>query len=83
MIRTQIQFHKREYERIRNLAHRNRLSISEVVRRLVRNGLRAGLDLEESAPEAESLLSVAGIGRSGLGDLGRQHDRYLEEDLNR
>jgi hypothetical protein len=83
MIRTQIQFEERQYEQIRNLAHRNRISIAEVVRRLVRAGLRAGLDEQDPAPEAQSLLDLAGISRSGAKDLGRRHDRYLDEDLAR
>ncbi|MCP4657699.1 MAG: CopG family transcriptional regulator [bacterium] len=82
MVRTQIQFEEAQHEQIRRLAHRQRLSISEAVRRLVRQGLRVGLD-EEPQPRAAELLKVAGIGHSGLGDLGRQHDAYLAEDFDR
>jgi len=31
----------------------------------------------------EALLGLAGIGDSGLADLGRAHDRYLDEDDKR
>ena len=79
MVRAQIQFDERQYERIRALAHRKRISIAEAVRRLVRLGLKAGLD-DEEPPRAGKLLEVAGIARSGLGDLGRRHDDYLAED---
>ncbi len=82
MIRTQVQLDERQYERVRRLAHRKRISISEAVRRLLGKGLRSGgEDVEE--PTAGSLLDLAGIGRSGLKDLGRNHDRYLEDDLDR
>jgi len=82
MVRTQIQFEETQHEQIRRLAHRYRISISEAVRRLVRQGLRAGLR-DEPQPRSAKLLELAGIGRSGLGDLGRRHDDYLAEDFDR
>jgi hypothetical protein len=83
MIRTQVQFDEQLYERIRSLAHRNRISMAEVVRRLVRSGLRAGLEAGEPTPDAGALLELAGIGRSGLRDLGRRHDEYFIEEVER
>ena len=83
MIRAQVQFEEAQYEKIRNLAHEKRISIAETVRQLVRAGLRADLGDEPSGPRAEALLALAGVGRSGLGDLGRQHDEYLAEDFAR
>ena len=29
---------------------------------------------------ADELLTLSGIGRSGLGDLARRHDDYLNDD---
>lgn len=81
MIRAQIQFEESQYQQIRRLAHRRGLSIAEAVRRLVRRGLTVGL-AEDRPSKAEELLKIAGIGGSGLGDLGRHHDRYLAEDLS-
>ena len=83
MIRAQIQFEEREYEEIRNLAREKSISIAETVRQLVRAGLRAALGGESSGPRAEALLAMAGVGKSGLGDLGRRHDEYLAEDFGR
>lgn len=77
MIRTQIQFEKEQYEALRRIAHRKRISLSEAVRQAVDNGL--GRHRREETG-AKALLSLAGIGESGLGDLGRAHDHYLDDD---
>lgn len=82
MVRTQIQFEERQYEQIRRIAHRKRISISEAVRRLVASGFEADPEVA-ATPRAVGLLEVAGIGQSGLEDLGRRHDDYLAEDLGR
>ena len=83
MIRTQVQFEERQYEALRQIAHRKRISLSEVVRQAVDTGLgrlpRDGAD----ATGAKALLSLAGIGASGLGDLGRAHDHYLDTDAKK
>ena len=82
MLRAQIMFEERQYEQIRAMAHRKRISIAEAVRRLVTLGLRNGRN-EEIGPQAKALLAIAGIGKSGLRDLGRRHDKYLAEDLKK
>lgn len=81
MVRTQVQLEEAQLEAIRRLAHRRRISISAVVRRLLKAGLDAGLDGEQPRSGAQALLALAGIGRSGLPDLGRRHDDYLAEEL--
>ena len=77
MVRTQVQLHESQYEQIRSLAHRNHISLAEAVRRLLRVGLEVGL--EEPDRDAGTLMALAGIGSSGLGDLGRNHDDHLDE----
>ena len=44
---------------------------------------RAGLKREnEGKPGgAQALLEIAGIGRSGVSNLGRRHDEYLADDF--
>ena len=80
MVRTQVQFREAQHERIRKYAHRSRISFAEAVRRLVDAGMgRDSEDGRASGPRA--LLEIAGAGASGLGDLGRRHDDYLDEDL--
>ena len=82
MVRTQIQLEEKQYELIRRLAHRKKISISETVRRLIRIGLRSRLE-DEERPRAEALLKIAGIAKSGVKDLGRRHDHYLTEDFDK
>ena len=81
MVRTQIQFEERQYQQIRTLAHRKRISISEAVRRLVRQSLREGLKQKQTGVEA--LLNIAGIAASGVNHLGRRHDDYLAETYDK
>ena len=47
--------------------------------RPVDRGLQVGLD-EEQQTRKGALLEIAGIGASGLPDLGRRHDHYLSEE---
>ena len=77
MIRTQVQFEEKQHERIRKLAHRERISFAEAVRRLVRQGLGDASAPDQSSP-AEDLLSLAGIGRCEAPDLGVPHGRVVD-----
>ena len=79
MIRAQIQFDEKQYDQVKWLARRKRISISEAVRRLVADGLKGGSD---TGGHIHGLLEVAGIAGSGVGNLGRDHDDYLDEDLD-
>ncbi len=81
MVRTQVQFEEKQYQQIRNMAHRKRISIAEAVRRLVGQGLRKGL--EEGQHGVEAFLESAGVAASGSSDLGRHHDDYLAEDFRK
>ena len=81
MIRTQVQLDEKLHERIRKLAHRERISFAEAVRRLVKHGLGEAASPDRPAP-AEDLLTLAGIGRCEVTDLGRKHDEYLAEDFD-
>ncbi len=77
MVRTQVQLHESQYEQIRALAHREHISMAEAVRQLVQVGLEIGIDAP--GPDASALVNLAGVARSGLGDLGRDHDDYVDE----
>lgn len=79
MVRTQIQLEERQHQQIRRLAQRKQISMSEAIRRLLREGLSTGID-GASPPRAAALLEIAGVGASGLGDLGEKHDDYVAED---
>lgn len=82
MIRTEIRLEKHQYEELRRRACEQRLSISEVVRRLVAEGLWSAAP-PRPIPDARALLKLSGIGGSGLLDLGRRHDLYFGEDAER
>ena len=78
-----MQLEEAQYEALREFAHRERISMSAAVRRLLANGLTVNQD--EPAGKrtgVEALLSLAGVGSSGLTDIGRRHDAYLAEDFD-
>jgi hypothetical protein len=78
MIRTQIQLTEEQSRRLKQLAEQDNVSVAELVRRSVDRYLR---QRQHMTPDErrERLLSVAGIGSSGLTDLGESHDRHLAE----
>jgi hypothetical protein len=84
MINVQVRFQRILYNQIRNLAGRKQLPISEMVHRLVSDGVRQAFE-EEPPNKIEALLELAGILDSGLTDLGLNHDEYIaqaiEEDI--
>ena len=75
MIETHVELEERQREELERLARRQGRSLSEILRRLVDEALES----ERARPRnpAAGLLEIAGIGRSGLGDLARRHDEYL------
>ncbi len=77
MTRTQIQLTEDQMRRVRALAQKERVSIAEVIRRAV---VRM---LEESDQEQrwrkERALGAVGRFASGLTDVSRRHDTYLED----
>jgi hypothetical protein len=77
MVRTQIQLQEDQLRRVRELAHREGISISEVIRRAVERVLEEGE--RERRWQKERALSAVGRFASGLREVSREHDRYLEE----
>ncbi|MCX8088267.1 MAG: ribbon-helix-helix domain-containing protein [Meiothermus ruber] len=77
MVRTQIQLEEAQWQQLREIAHREGISIAEAVRRAV-DGM-----LEEKQKayrwRKEQALGVVGRFASGLRDVSKNHDRYLEE----
>jgi hypothetical protein len=78
MVRTQIQLTEEQSTNLRQLAEQENVSVAELIRRSVDHYLqtRRGLSEEE---RKQRLLSVIGIGNSGVTDLGVNHDKYLAE----
>jgi mRNA-degrading endonuclease RelE of RelBE toxin-antitoxin system len=77
MIRAQIQFTEEEHRRLRRLAAERHISIAALVRELVERSLGEG-DVQRRRRQA---LSTIGRFHSGKRDIGRNHDRYLDEDF--
>jgi metal-responsive CopG/Arc/MetJ family transcriptional regulator len=71
MHRTQISLEEAQYERLAQEARRLRISLSELIRRLVSRYLD-----QQPAPE-KALDQIAGIA-TGTGEaVGREHNRFL------
>lgn len=78
MVRTQIQLTDGQARTLRTLAAAEGRSMADIIREgvealLAERGVR---DREEVRRRA---LAVVGAFRSGLSDLGAEHDRYLAE----
>ncbi len=76
MVRTQIQLDEETFETVRGIAYREHLSISEVVRRCLRQALKGG---QHGARRRK--LTFIGAGASGRADLSERHDEALAEDF--
>lgn len=76
MVRTQIQLDEETFEAIRSIAFRERVSISEVVRRCLRQFLKGGR--KRSRRRAFTFI---GAGASGQRDLSERHDEAFSEDF--
>jgi len=74
MIRAQIQFDAEDFERVRLEASRQNCSISAFVRR----GVTWALSETEAVDRREQARKLVGRYRSGVTDLARSHDAYLD-----
>jgi len=77
MVRTQIQLDEDVYEDIRRIAYAERVSISALLREMIRDGL-----LSRAGKQSPDLSLLAGLGESGVDDISERHDHYLVEDLS-
>jgi len=73
MIRTQIQFEKKIYEKLKARSKASGDSISEIVRR----SLDSTIDRQESDQIWARALQSLGKFESGLKDLAEKHDEHL------
>ncbi len=81
MIRTQIQLTEQQARRLRAEARAKGVSLAELIRRLVDEGL-AGEKVDRTELYAKATRVVGRFpDRRGAKDLAREHDRYLEEAL--
>jgi hypothetical protein len=77
-VRTQIQLEPRQYERLKELAHERRQSLSRVLRTIVDDALGLGAGIGADAVR-DARLAFVGSGRDAerKRDVARHHDRYL------
>jgi len=78
MVRTQIQLTERQVAVLKARAAVEGISLAELIRRLIHQVL-ASSPGPEPAERIRRAASVAGRFRSGTGDLGINHDKYLAE----
>ncbi len=79
MIRTQIQLTEDHIRRLKKLARQQGVSLAEMVRRCVIYFLdREGPRRKQLYEKASSLVG-AFEDREGASDVGKDHDRYLDE----
>ena len=73
MIRTQIQFEKRTYEKLKAKSKSSGESISEIVRQ----SLDSTIDRQEADEKWARAFASLGKFESGLQDLAEKHDDHL------
>ncbi len=79
--RTMIYLEKSELNALREEARTQRISLAELLRRLVRQHL----DRHQAppAPAPATYLKVVALGASGREDIAERHDHYLGDALRR
>ena len=75
MVRTQIQFEKGTYEKLKARSKATGNSISEIVRR----ALDRNMETEEFDQKWRRAAESLGKFSSGLKDLSEKHDQYLDD----
>jgi hypothetical protein len=79
MVRTQIQLTNDQARRLRAEARERGISLAEVIRRYVDQGLAAEAPHREALYERATRIVGRYRDRRGARDVGRKHDQYLDE----
>jgi len=77
MIRTQVYFTPEQHRALRRAAEQERMSMTELLRRIVDRqllGRRQPLEFDK-----EAILSFVGLGESGESRISAEHDAVLDE----
>jgi hypothetical protein len=82
MARTQIQIEARQAEALKALAHEQGCSMAALIRTSIDRFLAEQVAVSPRE-RRERAIAAAGRFRSGLTDLGREHDRHLDEAFGR
>lgn len=78
MVRTQVQLRKRQLEVLKARAAKDKVSVSEVVRRAV-DLLTQIESMTSTEEQRRRAMAVAGRFASGRSDVAERHDDYLTE----
>jgi len=79
MVRTQLQMDEDIYDALRESAHKQKKSMSAVVREILRDSL---IEHKYREPALKEKFTFISSGSSGEGDISVNHDKYLEEAFN-
>ncbi|MFQ6064320.1 MAG: hypothetical protein ACE5L6_02475 [Candidatus Bathyarchaeia archaeon] len=74
--RVQTILEEEEYKEFREILEKKRLSIREGLKLAVSNLIKSEFTIDPDDP----FFTHKPVGRSGLGDLSRKHDKYLYEE---
>jgi len=78
MVRTQIQLTEKQFQALKRVAAREKVSMAEVIRRALDRAL-----VMESLPDREAIkrraIAAIGSAHSNVTDLSTKHDDYLAE----
>lgn len=78
MVRTQIQLTKEQAEKVKKLAAEKHTSVAELIRQAVDILIKSNVAVSEAERRMRAIAAV-GRFRSGVGDLSKAHDEYLDE----
>jgi hypothetical protein len=79
--RTMVYLEPEQLQSLQLEARNQRISLAELMRRLVRNHLT--VDKGIPAAPKEAYLKIVGLGSSGKQDISEKHDRYLGKAIRR
>jgi len=78
MIRTQVQLTEEQTQALKEMAHRERTSMAELIRQAIDRWLETAGPISPAERRRRALAAV-GKFRSGRSDVSTRHDEYLDE----
>jgi hypothetical protein len=79
--RTMVYLEPEQLQSLQKEARSQRISLAELMRRLVKNHLTK--DKGVPAVPQEAYLKIVGLGSSGKEDISKNHDQYLGKAIRR
>ena len=82
MKRTQILISEEQHKLLKDISSKKNISMAEAVRECI-TYYEKNKPIISEEKKHEKVLGMAGKYNSGLGDLAKNHDKYIEEDLDK